>query len=398
MLQNNNLHLHVPIECQYSPLMNAKPKNTKKQDETASWPFVRWIESRRRWQVDTRTATGGARKFYETKDEALGEAASARMRLTNEGRGGFDESELKNFGWNVAKAIEFALQHLRRESKSVSISEAIASLLTFKKTRSKAGETRLNDIRNRLNKFKEAVGVETKISLITTDAIGNFLATISTGSTRNDYRKEIVMLWSFAKSKGWVAEPLDKNLVPRAPEAEKARIILSLDQAAALMLHSTEDDIRALNALVLFGGCRVSEVEKMDWSHIEFENGHINITSEISKVDTERFAPINDTLKAWLLTIKKRKGAIVSRNLMRPLRKVWKAAGVYPWPQDAHRHSFISYRRTQVGDAMTALEAGTSERIIKKHYKRPVSKEAAERFFAIRPAAKGKIISITAAA
>jgi integrase len=320
------------------------------------------------------------------------------MRLTNEGRGGFDETELRHFGWSVADAIKFTLQHLRRESKSVSISEAITALLAFKEEHSKAGETRLNDIKNRLNKFKEAVGVETKISLITTDAIGNFLATISTGSTRNDYRKEIVMLWSFAKSKGWVAEPLDKNLVPRAPEAEKARIILSVDQAAALMLHSTEDDIRALNALVLFGGCRREEVEKMDWSHIDFENGHINITAEISKVRTERFAPLNDTLKAWLMSIKKRKGAIVSRNLMRPLRKVWEAAGVYPWPQDAHRHSFISYRRTQVGDAITALEAGTSESIIKRHYKRPVSKEAAERFFAIRPAEDGQVIPITAAA
>jgi integrase len=360
-------------------------KTRKLQDEIDAWPFVRWIESRGRWQVDSRTTTGGARKYFLTKDEAMGEAVAARMRLSNEGRLGFDDAELRNYGWSVADAIKFALQHLRRESTSVSVADAVSELLVFKKDHSKAGKTRLNDIKNRLWKFKEAVGAETKISLVTTETIGNFLSTISTASTRNDYRKEIVMLWGFAKSKGWVAEPLDKNLVPRAPEAEKARIILSVDQAAALMHHSTEDDIRALNALVLFGGCRREEVEKMDWSHIDFENGHINITAEISKVRTERFAPINDTLKAWLQTIKKRKGAIVSRNLMRPLRKVWEAAGLYPWPQDAHRHSFISYRRTQVGDAITALEAGTSESIIKKHYKRPVSKEAAERFFAILP-------------
>ena len=206
------------------------------------------------------------------------------------------------------------------------------------------------------------------------------------------------MLWSFAKSKGWVADPLDKHLVPRSVEAEKARIILSVDQATALMFHSKADDIRALNALVLFGGCRREEVEKMNWSHIDFENGHINITAEISKVRTERFAPINDTLKAWLLTIKNRRGPIVSRILMRPLRAAWKDAGLYPWPQDAHRHSFISYRRTEVGDSMTALEAGTSESIIKRHYKRPVSKEAAEKFFAIRPSKGGKVIPISAAA
>ena len=365
-----------------------------------TWPAVKKVTNHGsiRFMVDARFNGQGERKFFSTKTEADGFAQACRIRRQHEGIAGFDETELRSFGWSVADAIKFALDHLRRESTSVSISEAVTALLAFKEEHSKAGETRLNDIKNRLARFTDSVGRETRISLITTDAIGNFLSTISTASTRNDYRKEIVMLWGYAKSKGWVAEPLDKNLVPRAPEAEKARIILSVDQAAALMRHSTDDDIRALNALVLFGGCRREEVEKMDWSHIDFENGHINITAEISKVRTERFAPINKTLKAWLLTIKNRRGSIVTRNLMRPLRKVWEAAKLYPWPQDAHRHSFISYRRTQVGDAITALEAGTSESIIKRHYTRPVSKESAERFFAILPARAGKVIPITAAA
>jgi hypothetical protein len=67
-------------------------------------------------------------------------------------------------------------------------------------------------------------------------------------------------------------------------------------------------------------------------------------------------------------------------------RATWKAAGIYPWPQDAHRHSFISYRRQLVGDSKTALEAGTSERIIKRHYKRPVTDADAKAFFEITPA------------
>jgi integrase len=366
------------------------------------WPHIKKVENHGtiRFMVDARFEGQGERKFFPTKEQAEGFAQACRLRRHSEGVSGFAEKELKSFGWSVTDAIKFSLAHLRRQSSSISVTKAVEHLAEFKQKNSGVGTTRLNDIKNRLKKFTEAVGAETKIALITTETIGNFLATIPTATTRNDYRKEIVMLWAFAKSKGWVAEPLDKHLVPRAAEAEKARIILSVDQAAALMLHSKADDIRALNALVLFGGCRREEVEKMNWSHIDFENGHINITAEISKVRTERFAPINATLKAWLLTIKKdkRSGPIVSRNLMRPLRAVWKAAGLYPWPQDAHRHSFISYRRTEVGDAMTALEAGTSESIIKRHYKRPVSKEAAARFFAILPAPAGKIIPISAGA
>ena len=123
----------------------------------------------------------------------------------------------------------------------------------------------------------------------------------------------------------------------------------------------------------------------MDWKNIKFRTGHIEISDEISKVNSERFAPITDNLRAWLLPIAKESGPIVSRNLTRPLRVVWKKAKLHPWPQDAHRHSFISYRRRIIGDAQTALDAGTSETIIKRHYKRPVTKEDAESYFQILP-------------
>ena len=134
----------------------------------------------------------------------------------------------------------------------------------------------------------------------------------------------------------------------------------------------------------------------MDWQHVDFKSGHINVTSEISKVSAERFAPICDNLRAWLATVAKKSGPIVSRTINKPLRDTWKRAGVYPWPQDAHRHSFISYRRQIVGDSQTALEGGTSETIIKRHYKRPVTRAQADSFFSIRPLADSKVVQMAA--
>ena len=58
-----------------------------------------------------------------------------------------------------------------------------------------------------------------------------------------------------------------------------------------------------------------------------------------------------------------KKGSIVSRILMLELRATWKRVSLPPWPQDAHRHSFISYWRRIIDDAQTALDAGTSETI-----------------------------------
>jgi len=84
--------------------------------------------------VDARTADGGERKFFPTKMEAEGFAQAQRIRRTNEGGNAFDDRELARYGWTVAKAIRFALEHLRRESSSVPVDEAICRLIESKRS------------------------------------------------------------------------------------------------------------------------------------------------------------------------------------------------------------------------------------------------------------------------
>lgn len=151
------------------------------------------------------------------------------------------------------------------------------------------------------------------------------------------------MLSHFCRVRKWVPEALDKTHVPRQAEPEKSRVILTIEQAARLMETSRDPDICALNAMVLFGGLRRDEVEKLDWSAVNFRTGHIEVSAAVSKVSRERFAPMPENLREWLMPIARKRGPIVSRILMRALRGTWKRAALYPWPQDAHRHSFISY-------------------------------------------------------
>jgi len=384
-----------------------KKKKPKNHD---LWPVVRLIKSKQRWLVDTRTGTDGktgCRRFFETVEEAETFAARERTQRGDQGRAAYDNSELKAYGWSVADAIKFALEHLREQENSIPLADAVTQFLAFKKPR--VGDRRYLDMKQRLDKAAAALGTE-PICNFTEDDLVDYLDTIPHGATRNDYRKEIVTLWRYARRKKWTKLTLDKDNVPRAKEPDKARVILKLEQAKELMKASTDPEVRALNAMVLFGGVRVEEVEKLDWSDVDFKTGHINITAEVSKVNSERFAPMSDNLKAWLTGMDKaaasrrdekariarekgkvvdeeqlKKNPIITRTLMHVQRATWKAAGIYPWPQDAHRHSFISYRRQLVGDSKTALEAGTSERIIKRHYKRPVTDADAKAFFEIMP-------------
>jgi integrase len=367
-----------------------------------TWPKIKRVtkNGREMFLVDCRINGKGERHYFDTKKEADVDADAQRIKRANEGTAAVRNDELAAFGKSVQWAIDFALKHLRAAKQSAPLAEAIAAFIEAKGQELSAGDigdTRLSDIRNRLGKVAAAFAGKTMAEIEADDLMG-FLRSIPHPSTRNDYRKEIVQLWGWAamKPRNWTMLELNKRNLPRAKEPDKARIILEVEQVARLMEASTDADICALNALVLFGGLRREEVEKLDWRAVNFAKGYINVTAEISKVNAERFAPMPDNLREWLLPVAKKSGPIITRNLMHPLRRAWKAADLYPWPQDAHRHSFISYRRQLVGDWQTALDAGTSEAIIKKHYKRPVTKDEAERFFNIRPSASaaGKVVAM----
>jgi hypothetical protein len=56
------------------------------------------------------------------------------------------------------------------------------------------------------------------------------------------------------------------------------------------------------------------------------------------------------------------------------------------WRQNALRHSYISYRVAETGDAArTSLEAGNSPKMIFRHYREIVDGDAATAWFSIMP-------------
>ena len=66
--------------------------------------------------------------------------------------------------------------------------------------------------------------------------------------------------------------------------------------------------------------------------------------------------------------------------------QVEKQAGLYAWPRNALRHSFISYALAIVNDEnRIALESGNTPYVIHTNYRALVTREEAERFWNIRP-------------
>jgi hypothetical protein len=70
------------------------------------------------------------------------------------------------------------------------------------------------------------------------------------------------------------------------------------------------------------------------------------------------------------------------------------------WPENCMRHSFVSYRLADTGNAaQTALESGHDQAVLFQHYRELVRPKDAALYWQIMPSAEAaeKIVAITAA-
>jgi integrase len=381
-----------------------KKKNAK-QDEKAQWPFIRWIEGRQRWMVDARTATGGERKFYETKEEAEGAAITARIKRQNEGASAFDDAELAKYGWTIQRAIRFALEHLKTQKASVPLTDAVKALIAAKRAAGRDEEYLKNRLTNNLGKLTAEFPDRTIASIGMTD-IEAFLTKLplATG-TKNTIRTDCVTLWSYAIKAGWAKENEAQKVDVGADDLDAVEV-LTPAEARALM-RAADGDVAIYYALGLFAGLRTEEIERIDWQQIKLDQDHIEVTAATAKRTKKRgrarrLVPITANLKAWLLTVeeKKRNGTIQGPNFRRRELDARNAAGFGPtskalekkcvklkdWPRNVMRHSFVSYRLADTQNtAKTALESGHREQVLFDHYREVVTVKAAADYFGIMP-------------
>lgn len=345
--------------------------------------------------VDARVNGKGERRFFDTKKEAEGWAQLQRVKRQNQGGQAFDDRELSVYGLSVADAIRFTLEHYRRQSASVPVDEAVQQLIASKRAAGRS-EAYLRVLR--LNLAKLVAHFDGKvISTISTQDIERFLASLNVApGTWNTIRRDAVTLWSFAQKVRLVQENVAKA-AECATAIDQPPGILLPEQAAALLAESTDNDILALHAIGLFAGLRVSELKALDWRDVDLGGGFIHVQAKVSKTRSRRLVPILDNLLAWLQPIAKPSGPVVGwlRNRHEATRK---AAGILEWPQNAMRHSFVSYRLASTGNAaQTALESGHSQAVLFAHYRELVRPKDAARYFSIRPLgqAQEKILALT---
>jgi integrase len=358
-----------------------------------------------RFVVNYREAGNRKRAFFETKAEAETFAQNRNIELKNSGREGAEfptalrvmaqnaVEKLKPFGKTIDDAIAHYVAHLKASEKSCTAVQLVRELVKAKESDG-ASASHLRDIRCRLNVFAEKFDGQ-MVATITGPQIDSWLRSLPFSPfTRNRYRGLSVMAFNYAMRHGYAAANPALGAA-KAKVVGKAPGILTVTETARLM-EAASPDILPYLAIGAFAGLRRAELERLDWSEVDFESGLIEVKTAKAKTATRRLVTMQPNLREWLLPVRKHKGNVTPEDFDKQFVAARAAAGIEEWPENALRHSFASYHMAHFKNAAsTALELGHHDsRVTFGHYRQLVKPKDAERYWNIKPATSAKVVPL----
>ena len=319
------------------------------------------------------------------------------------------EAAIKALGdiYSLNEAVQFFLKHHRPPEFTISITDGVDIYLAEKK-REGVRETTTETSAKIIRAFARHSG-NPLVHTVTKSSVTTFLKTLrakdktspAKKKTWNNYRNELASFFIWAGSEDlstnrpWTfnnpTEGVHAFSTKRVAEERPAIATTSPEATRELLSYVMSykgGKLAKWFALAYFAGIRPStnngELAKLSAREDELINlttGRIMIPSDVAKTKHSRQIRIGDNLKAWLEAYKD--FPIIPTNLKHDYAEIRKK---FKLQQDETRHSFISYHvalNRSVGD--TALEAGNSESMIKKHYLNHHSQEEGSDFFSIVP-------------
>jgi len=282
-------------------------------------------------------------------------------------------------------AREYAQRH-NNQRVSKSVSEVVDEFLESKR-QDGAAPVYLRTLRYHLNPLRERF--RTAINNVTSTDIDTWLRTLGhTNRTRKNALVSLTTLFRFARVRGY----LPKNVPTEAEGVARPKIksgdigIITPDELRIILQAADTEERRIYFALGAFTGIRAAELSRLEWRHIDLERRHVEITAANAKTASRRLVPICDALYEWLLPCSSRSGRVFTSQRSAERLVEWAGKQIGRWPNNALRHSFVSYRVAQTQNvAQVALEAGNSPQMIFANYRELVTKDAAEQWFSIGP-------------
>jgi integrase len=287
----------------------------------------------------------------------------------------------------------------------------VADELLAAKRRDGLSDRYLETLRSHLNRF--AAGFETNIGSVAAKFIEEWLVARKIGPrARNNLRMSIITLFNFARSRGYLPKglPTEAEEVPKAKDRGGKIGILSPKQLADLLSAPDEADneldqnqqskptsqeAKLYLAIGAFTGLRSAELIRLEWEDVNFARGHIQVGKAKAKTATRRLIAIQPNLLQWISPYRGSIGLIFPSEhaAHRAIAQAKNIVG--PWPSNALRHSYATYRLARCHDAaLVALEMGNSAQMLFRNYRELADEQDAAAWFGIEPVIAANVVPI----
>ena len=319
------------------------------------------------------------------------DAAARELATAHEMTGGAGVLEMARF-WSL---------HHQSATGTRTVQEVLGEMIAAKQGEGLDAEY-LRNVREPLAKF--AMAVPGPIAEITAATIREYLQkAYPVPRTRNNIRGSLVMLFRFARAAKDLPDgrTTEAELVGRAKVRKKAPSVYTAVQLRE-WLEVVRPEWLPWMVLGAFAGIRTKEVERMDWSDIQWITREIYIRPEVAKTGEGRYVPMQDNLVAWLLEHRKGSGSFLPDegrvNLETDrMSKLRLKSGQARWDRNALRHSYGSHRLGIIQDlAKLTVEMGNSIQVNRTNYQNPRSRQQCVEYFNLFPTAKGTVIDYAA--
>ena len=283
----------------------------------------------------------------------------------------------------------------------------VDQVITDFKTNHRAGAIRKQNLSNYLELFGREFGKREIATIERIEIEKWFNAHSWAPKTYNDNLQMTSQFWKHAIKSGCATQnpvtEIERLTVPRKPIKIYTPDTL---QKQLFNLRQKAPDLVAVAALGSFGGVRIRELARLDWTQLNeaLQTGFLELSGDKTKTGESRYVPISDNLKAWLLANRKESGPLMpSRWLEKTAKHLDRLneLGRYiarktrvEWQSNGWRHSFGTYHLKLHGDPHSTIAAmGTSIHKLDRHYTskaQVVTKETATEWFNIYPQSTAK--------
>jgi integrase len=313
---------------------------------------------------------------------------------------------LAGTGKTLLDAARFLREHIRRSEGGKPLADAVADFLKAKAAEN-LSDRYLASLRHRLKRFLAHMPRDATTASVSTSDIDGFLTGLQLSpGTATTFRRDIRTFFEWASARGLSPS----NPAERATrfKTKPATIGILTPENAATLLSACHPSIVPGVVIGMFCGLRQAEIARLDWRTVDLASGILTVGAEIAKTSSRRTVEMPDNARAWLTLYAKESGPVWPTS--EEARNLWNLARIeagfgpffstraavnafqdgrddlLPWPDNALRHSAISYRLALTRDLpRVATEAGNSPAIVQRHYAELVKPDAAKNFFGILP-------------